>query len=76
MLSVEIPKILAELGLPLDYKGIICTGCKKPVQSDEHGNWHCDCHDERVGIDPNAPGVVPIPARFFEDHHHELGGEG
>lgn len=64
-LDIEIPKIKAENGLPPDYKGPICTRCRKPVQSDEHGNWYCDCLDERVGIDPNDPSVVIIPERLL-----------
>lgn len=61
----QTAEIFVENGLSPDYKGPICTGCRKPIQSDELGNWYCDCHDERVGIDPNDPGVVPIPERFF-----------
>ena len=41
-------------------KPMICSGCKKPVQTDEDGKWFCDCHDERVGIDPNHPDVVVL----------------
>lgn len=39
-------------------KPLICSGCKKQVQTDEEGHWFCDCHDERKGIDPNHPDVV------------------
>lgn len=44
----------------LGGKPVMCSGCKKPVQTDENGRWFCDCHDERVGIDPNHPDVVVI----------------
>ena len=63
-LDQEIPKIRAENGLPPDSKTMVCTGCRKPIQS-ENGLWFCECHDERKGIDPNEPGTVPIPNRFL-----------
>jgi hypothetical protein len=61
----ERPIILAENGLPPDAKGIVCTQCRKMVKCDEEGYLSCDCRDERKGIDPNDPSVVPIPERFM-----------
>ena len=45
----EIAKIREENGLPPNGPGVVCTKCRKMVQSDEDGNWYCECHDERVG---------------------------
>jgi hypothetical protein len=46
-LSEELRVIKRENGLPEDYKGIICTLCRKPVLYDEQGKGYCDHVDER-----------------------------
>lgn len=37
--------ITTRLNLPVGT--FVCLGCEKQVLSDEHGNFYCDCHDER-----------------------------
>ena len=58
-------EIKAENGLPEDAPGFPCLSCRKMVQCDKHGNFYCECHDERKGISPDDPGVVLIPERFM-----------
>jgi len=58
-LGDAIAEIKKENGLSPDDPGITCLRCRKMVQS-SGGLLHCDCHDERVGIDPNHPDVVVI----------------
>jgi hypothetical protein len=53
-LDKEIPKIKEENGLPPDVRCMVCTRCRKIVQS-EDGLLYCDCHDERKGINPDEP---------------------
>ena len=43
----NLAEIRKENGLPDDYRGIICTQCRKPVQHDAEGNGYCDHFDER-----------------------------
>ena len=64
-----LPQLQAEIkkenGLPEDAPGFPCLRCRKMVQCDDQGNFYCECIDERKGIDPNDPMVVPIPERFL-----------
>lgn len=54
-------KILIENGVDPDGpQPMVCQRCRKVVQCDDQGLLWCDCHDERKGIDPNHPDVVPI----------------
>lgn len=54
-----IAEIKAENGLTPDSQGAACLRCRKMVQS-ENGLLFCDCVDERKGIDPNDPNVIPV----------------
>lgn len=66
ILRKVIPEIKVENGLAPDANVGVCTRCRKVIQSDDDGLWYCDCHDERKGIDPNDPSMMPIPDRFFK----------
>lgn len=49
-LSVEIPKILVENGLPPDATGYItCVRCRKVCNTDDQGRFGCDCLREEPG---------------------------
>jgi hypothetical protein len=58
-LGQRIAQIKRENGVPEDSCCMVCLGCRKVVQF-EGDAMFCDCHDERKGIDPNHPDVVPL----------------
>jgi hypothetical protein len=65
-----LPQLIAEIkvenGLAPDAPGMTCLRCRKMVNS-ENGFLFCECTDERKGIDPNDPFVIPITIEEDED---------
>lgn len=56
-----ISEIKIENGLAPDNPCMVCLGCRKPVNIDRsNGLMFCECIDERKGIDPDNPNVIPI----------------